>query len=260
MKSKKNLYFRPVIASDIPNECLVCRTEITNNSVLFHCECIVVICQACATLQISAQKSTYVEGLRCPYCRKSSQNIHNVEKIKAEENALIDEAFNHFKLRSSRSNDGIRKVILLMISNGIKGTLTAEDLNSEDAKSPEMLPALKLELARLEFVRKMRSLNQKSTESSDGPLLPLGPLQDVYFTRNTILEFVLERMTTIHSTSSQEPSSTRALSPTTITMNQSCQTQSPSIDPSSEDFRQSEIRKRGRPIKYPSSGMKFQQK
>ena len=46
----------------IPEECVICQDRIINNSVLFHCECIVTVCQDCAMLQVAAQRATYTDG------------------------------------------------------------------------------------------------------------------------------------------------------------------------------------------------------
>ena len=46
----------------IPDECVICQEKINANSVLFHCECIVTVCQGCAMLQVAAQRATYTNG------------------------------------------------------------------------------------------------------------------------------------------------------------------------------------------------------
>ena len=137
-------------------------------------------------------------GLLCPYCRKPSHNIQNVTQILAEENALIDSAFNHFKIRGSRSNEGVKRCLNLMITSGIKGVITASDLTSEDYSRPEYLVSLKLELARLEFIRK----NQKKPEEYNTLPLPTAHLTGITFTRNMILERVLK----YHSNNVNDPS------------------------------------------------------
>ena len=124
----------------------------------------------------------------CPYCRKPSHNIQNVAQILAEENALIDSAFNHFKIRGSRSNEGVKRCLNLMIASGIKGVITASDLATEDYSRPEFLVGLKLELARLEFIRK----NQKKPEEYNTLPLPTAHLTGIMFSRNMILERVLK--------------------------------------------------------------------
>ena len=97
---------------------------------------------------------------------------------------LIDSAFNHFKIRGSRSNEGIKRALASMIASGIKGIITSDDLNGDDFSNPLFLPTLKLELARLEFIRK----NQKNREEYNTLPLPPGPLAGMSFTRNLILE------------------------------------------------------------------------
>ena len=97
---------------------------------------------------------------------------------------LIDSAFNHFKIRGSRSNEGVKRALASMIASGIKGIITSEDLNSDDFSNPLFLPTLKLELARLEFIRK----NQTKKEEYNTLPLPPGPLAGLSFTRNLILE------------------------------------------------------------------------
>lgn len=176
---------------NIPDECLVCQSDITNNSVLFHCDCIVVICQECALLQVAAQRTTYLEGLLCPYCRRPSHNIQNIEKAKAEENTLIEEAFNNLKLRPSRSNEAIKRAINAMIALGLKSSLSLEELNSDAINSPEYLPAIKLELARLQLERVNKASNSSKSRPNDFLPLPLGPLKHLSFTRNHILERAL---------------------------------------------------------------------
>lgn len=101
---------------------------------------------------------------------------------------MIDSAFNHFKIRGSRSNEGIKRCLNLMITSGIKGVITVNDLTTEDYSRPDFLVALKLELARLEFIRK----NQKKPEEYNTLPLPSAHLSGITFTRNTILERILK--------------------------------------------------------------------
>ena len=97
---------------------------------------------------------------------------------------MIDSACNHFKIRGSRSNEGVKRALASMIASGIKGIITSDDLNSDDFSNPLFLPTLKLELARLEFIRK----NQTKKEEYNTLPLPPGPLAGLSFTRNMILE------------------------------------------------------------------------
>ena len=48
-------------------------------------------------------------GISCPYCRQPSDNIRGVEECKNEEEELIKRAFDHYKIRISRSDDGEQK-------------------------------------------------------------------------------------------------------------------------------------------------------
>ena len=64
-KQKLELSESPVIVErvlHIPDECVICQEKINANSVLFHCECIVTVCQGCAMLQVAAQRATYTDG------------------------------------------------------------------------------------------------------------------------------------------------------------------------------------------------------
>ena len=45
-----------------PEICLVCDNQIQNNSVLFHCECIVALCKDCAIAQVAFQPFTFYKG------------------------------------------------------------------------------------------------------------------------------------------------------------------------------------------------------
>ena len=60
--SNKQKLFPEERVLHIPDECVICQEKINANSVLFHCECIVTVCQGCAMLQVAAQRATYTDG------------------------------------------------------------------------------------------------------------------------------------------------------------------------------------------------------
>lgn len=128
----------------------------------------------------------------CPFCRRSSDNIHGIAECKREEDGLIDRAINHYRLRTSRKKNGIRMAILSLAVDGIKGSLNLEDFEPA-IPGDEELAAIKLELARLEFVRENvpSALKSKKDMEAYRPL-PLGPLVRLSYTRNMILEHAID--------------------------------------------------------------------
>jgi hypothetical protein len=65
-RSKVNKAKTPVKTKEkthFPDSCLVCDSKINQNSVLFHCECVVAMCNQCAINMISFQKATYLSGI-----------------------------------------------------------------------------------------------------------------------------------------------------------------------------------------------------
>jgi hypothetical protein len=206
------------------NECIVCCSDILNNSVLFHCECIVVICQKCARQQVAAQRSTFHDGVACPFCRKPSHNIQNINSAVVEENELVESAYGFFKIRQSRTNgaetNNLKRTLMTMNSSGLTGNISIEQLEMDEFDEVECLPALRLEVARLEYVR----LHLPNTV---GALpLPLGPLESLYFTRNMILERLLRDKTPsacLSSSSRKQPSVRNNYSQTESSdLNKSC--------------------------------------
>ena len=142
--------------------------------------------------QVAAQRETYNRGLMCPFCRRPSDNIHGIPECKREEDCLIDRAINHYRLRTSRKNNGIRVALLSLAVDGIKGSLNLEDFEPA-APGDEEAVAVKLELARLEFLRENSQSNSKSKKEKDPYRpLPLGPLVHLSYTRNMILEHAIE--------------------------------------------------------------------
>jgi hypothetical protein len=179
-----------VVTKSIPPCCLVCDTAIYRNSVLFHCECLVVYCQSCATLQVAAQRDTYTRGLQCPYCRQPSDNIRSIAICKSVESGLIERAFQHYKIRTSRNDDGVCKALYQFMNDDYRGTISPEEVHQADNRS-EISPALRLELARLECLRESEG-SQPPLRGHQANTLPLGPLKHLTFTRNIVLEHALE--------------------------------------------------------------------
>lgn len=168
----------------LPDCCLVCDSPILKNSVLFHCECVVAMCQSCALYQIAAQPQTYHNGLVCPYCRLPSDNIKGIADCQAEEDRLIENAIRRYKIRTSRNDDGIKKAITCAIESGLHfGSMTQKEIDNFDVSLPNGVYALKLELARLEYCKEKFGDNIRSITN-----FPLGPLEVLSITRNIILE------------------------------------------------------------------------
>lgn len=174
----------------ISEKCLVCDNDINRNSVLFHCECIVVFCQQCALYQIAAQRDTYQSGILCPYCRQPSSNIRGIDKCKEAENKLINNAIFHYKLRVSRNDDGIRKALNCLSMDGFVGSISKDEVQTESDLS--LNPSVRLELARLEYLREARAAIIDVKDDPEYGILPLGPIKHLTFTRNTILEHAIE--------------------------------------------------------------------
>jgi hypothetical protein len=188
--NKSSKFSSPMVPcpSFFAETCVICYSDIEKNSVLFACDCIVVYCQSCAPYQVASQAETYNSGLICPYCRKKSDTIRNVDQCRTAELELIESAINHYKLRTSRNDNGIKKTVLLMYAEGYVGTMSIKDVESIDNES-NASPPVRLELARLETLRRMK-LNGDVTYGTNS--LPLGPLSKLSFTRNMVLERGLE--------------------------------------------------------------------
>ena len=103
------------------DSCLVCESVISQGtSVLFNCACVVVYCKSCAYRQIAAQPRTYHEGLLCPICRKSSDNIKGIKECIAEETRLINLAIDSCDreglVRKVRKEDeNVRRTVRAMV-------------------------------------------------------------------------------------------------------------------------------------------------
>jgi hypothetical protein len=213
-KSSENVdQMLDLVTKNISPNCLVCDTPIVRNSVLFHCECLVVYCQTCATLQVAAQRDTYNRGLQCPYCRQPSDNIRSISICKSVESGLVERAFQRYRIRTSRNDDGICKALTQCINDNCRGTITLEEIRQADARN-EIPPAFRLELARLECLREQQegkpaasrrgnrgqatsavaatTTDAGNSGGSAGSGLPLGPLKHLTFTRNVVLEHALD--------------------------------------------------------------------
>jgi len=187
--SKKRKYDEEIArnhCNDLPNTCLVCDDDILRNSVLFHCECVVAMCNTCACNQIAAQVTTYSKGLICPICRQYSDNIKGVEACQMEENTLILSATNFYNIRVSRHDDGIIKTLEAFFRDNLHGTISRRDL--KELSPGSSTPMLRLEVARLEQQR-LDNLIINDIESDE---LPLGPMKHLNILRNYILEKAIE--------------------------------------------------------------------
>lgn len=102
---------------------------------------------------------------------------------------LIDNAVKHYKLRTSRNDDGIRKAFSCLLSDGFSATLTMDDINSASSDHYDLGPAVRLELARLECKREAQMVAKANKLHME---LPLGPLKFLKYTRNIVLEHAIE--------------------------------------------------------------------
>jgi hypothetical protein len=170
---------------DIPDCCVVCYSNITlGTSVLFHCECVIALCQSCAFQQICSQRYTYLRGLLCPCCRVPSFNIIGVDQCQLAERRLITSAAKYFSKKRARGEHSVRHVLKCAILAGHGATITVDDLmeNEEDGLGAKHETAtMRLELARIE---------QRRLDKTTGPL-PLGPLEYIKITRNMYLEHAI---------------------------------------------------------------------
>lgn len=170
---------------DIPDCCVVCYSSIVlGTSVLFHCECVIALCQTCALQQICSQRYTYLRGLVCPCCRVPSFNIIGVDQCQIAERRLISSATKHFSKTRVRGEHSVRHVLKCAILAGHGATITVDDLleKEEDGLGAKYETAMiRLELARIE---------QRRLDKTTGPL-PLGPLEYIKITRNMYLEHAI---------------------------------------------------------------------
>ena len=139
-------------------------------------------------------------GISCPYCRQPSDNIRGVEECKNEEEELIKRAFDHYKIRISRSDDGVKKAMISLIAEGFDfGSSSLDELKAIDATPTTSSFPLRLELARLEYAREQNSTDKKKNNS-----LPLGPLSRLTIVRNHILERAIEMQLSTSRSSARE--------------------------------------------------------
>jgi hypothetical protein len=175
---------------DIPSQCIVCYNFITSGqSVLFHCECVIAMCQSCSFAQIRAQHFTYLRGLTCPSCRISSYNISGIEKCQIEEKKLIQSASNFFTRHFGKAEPSTKQLLKNAIQMGYKSSIRLEDLDVEGVNLGIPLEAsmIRLELALLES----RRLIELNGQTQDDERL-LAPLCFLKISRNIFLEAAIE--------------------------------------------------------------------
>ena len=102
---------------------------------------------------------------------------------------MISNAILHYKIRVSRNDDGIRKAINCLWVDGYEGSMPKTEVGAEtDAENFAVTPTVRLELARLEFIRESETKGQ----SHEYGKLPLGPITHLTFARNIMLENAIE--------------------------------------------------------------------
>jgi hypothetical protein len=132
-------------------------------------------------------------GIVCPYCRNLSDTLRGVDACKEDEEKLIDNALNHYKIRVSRHDDGVKKAILCLIKDGFTmGSTSSDELRAMDQVLTPATPPLRLELARLEYARERQQDKKRKRSSEQNDHLPLGPLLKLTIARNYILERAIE--------------------------------------------------------------------
>jgi hypothetical protein len=172
---------------DIPNQCIVCYNFITpGQSVLFHCECVIAMCQSCSFAQIRAQHFTYLRGLTCPSCRLSSYNISGIEKCQIEERKLIQSATVFFSRNLSKGEPSTKQLLKRAIQMGYKSSIRLEDLDVEGVNLgiPIEASMVRLELALLE--------SRRLTPEIQDDVRLLNPLCHLKISKNIFLEAAIE--------------------------------------------------------------------
>jgi hypothetical protein len=134
--------------------CVTCHDNIhEGESLLFSCDCDMLMCRCCAIKQFLSSKNTYRKGLSCPCCHVISMiSFDNVEKAKEEELSIIETIVKQYstaeKKYSSKSIGDLRK-LLQQCSSSISFPSFIKDKLSSEAIHSLSFNQVQLELVRI---------------------------------------------------------------------------------------------------------------
>ena len=193
LQLSRNIFLERMLSpeDEIDIHCVACRSPVKQNqSVLFSCDCVMLLCRTCALQDIISSPNTYRKGVRCPTCRSSSViSFENLEAVKQEESSLIERAIEEFSVEegrnfSSRSPNDMKLLCENIWSKGRAPKGFSTDFTGFN------LTQTKLLLARLYcYIEQHRSSQEIRIE--EGFDLPLGPLNHLQWKPNVFLELYI---------------------------------------------------------------------
>jgi len=203
----------------LPALCCQCHCPIIDNSTLMRCQCLIVVCQECARLSLKDQircsdrQLTYCEWyLRCPVCSTTTDNkndalVRNMDHIHSRFKTLLFSAALHYEVKLPNSdseadwlsivagkpikfstrevNNSLQEVLDGFLNDGILTQWSGYRMTN--ARRHETI----LLLARLESYRQQQQKGNVDLQPVTVRDLPLGPLEEVQFRRNSTLERIL---------------------------------------------------------------------
>lgn len=204
LQLSRNIFLEKIlIDEEINMACIACTTNVApKQSVLFSCDCLMVMCKDCALKSITFEKK-YKNGVRCPICKCYSViSFDNLEKVTKEEAKLLDDGMKELsgsigKRLSSKSQNDMKAVIEYLWSNDF--TPVTYDMEQYQSFQPLQL---KLEVSRLISYWRIKKKTKEgiplSSEEEEemkflqsGFHLPLGPLKHFEVRNNPYLEMYI---------------------------------------------------------------------
>ena len=143
-------------------KCTICQLDESSSIrfIRFHCQCKSSLCEDCARISITNKVNEYPEtfnnGVQCPSCKVTSDNIRNGEECQSAESNIIEAAFTFYQpvSQNRRSVLDINRILLRMLhqENFVGNVTTTEIDNATDAR-------IRLEVALL-FSDKVNMLEE----------------------------------------------------------------------------------------------------
>jgi hypothetical protein len=149
----------------IDTTCVICQDRIkAGNTVLFSCDCLMLICYKCAINDLINSTTTYRRGVKCPCCRQYSLiSFANIDECKNEEDRLLkllianhSDKDNHYSFRSVTD---LKRLLEFLWSNGFLPSNWCCDIHSLS------IHQVRLELSRLYIYLERKKLEETGIET-----------------------------------------------------------------------------------------------
>jgi hypothetical protein len=164
----------------VDTTCVICQERIkAGNTVLFSCDCLMLICYKCAINDLINSPKTYRQGVKCPCCRQFSLiSFANIAECKTEEDRLlkliIDKHSDNDRRYSCKSVTDLRRLLEYLWSNGFLPSdwccdipnLHPHQVSLELSRLYIYIERKKLEDAGVQTLKKGKKENDKKDEES----------------------------------------------------------------------------------------------